>query len=237
MTQRNKDSELVLCFDKKYFLDDQYKVGTPLDTLLKILHTSGVSKYVSRSEAETSDTLLQVIPYCILCQKDPETNFPYEKLLVYKRAKSGSETRLHDKWSVGFGGHINPEDTELCMLRGKFIAGGAAKECLRRELTEELANLNPKTVVGNTQIILHDTSTEVSSVHLGWVFYIAVDEEVAESIQSNESGITDLQWVSITELNSDTWKPKLESWAKLIVEKLVEVRFLTSVAQEVKKDS
>lgn len=237
MTQRNKDSELVLCFDKKYFLEDCYKVGTPLDTLLKILHTSGITKYVSRSEAETSDTLLQVIPYCILCQKDPETNFPYEKLLVYKRTKSGSENRLHDKWSIGFGGHINPEDTERCMQRGKFIAGGAAKECLRRELTEELVNLNPKTVVGNTQIILHDTSTEVSSVHLGWVFYIDVDKEKADAIQSNESGLTDLQWVSIIELNSNEWKSKLESWARLIVEKLAEVRFLTSVNQEIKKDS
>lgn len=237
MTQRNKDSELVLCFDKKYFLDDQYKVGTPLDTLLKILHTSGVSKYIARSEAETSDTLLQVIPYCILCQKDSETNFPYEKLLVYKRTKSGSEDRLHDKWSIGFGGHINPEDTKRCMQRGKFIAGGAAKECLRRELTEELANLDSKVVVGNTQIILHDTSTEVSSVHLGWVFYIAIDEERANSIQSNESGLTNLQWVSITELNSSEWKSKLESWARLIVEKLIEVRFLTSVTQKVKKDT
>lgn len=237
MNRRNKDSELVLCFDKKYFLEDCYKAGTPFETLLKILHTSGVVKYVARAEAETSDTLLQVIPYCILCQKDSETSFPYDKLLVYKRAKAGSEARLHDKWSVGFGGHINPEDTELCMQRGKFIAGGAAKECLKRELTEELANLKPNTVVGNTQIILHDTSTEVSSVHLGWVFYISVDEEAAKSIQSNESGITDLQWVSIADLNSATWKPKLESWARLIVEKLVEVKFLTSVTQELKKDS
>jgi len=40
--------------------------------------------------------------------------------------RAGADARLHERWSVGIGGHVNPEDGG--------VAGG-----LLREWTEELA--------------------------------------------------------------------------------------------------
>ena len=227
--------EQVLCFDKKYFLDDAYKAESDNATLLKIIHTSGVTKYVPRSEAETSDTLLQLIPYCVFSQKNEETGFLFEKLLVYRRGKTGSEGRLHDKWSLGFGGHINPEDSDACLRNTKFVPGGVAKFCLRRELTEELTNLSSDSTVVNTGTVLYDTSTPVSSVHVGWVFAIQVTDSTP--IAANEDCIRDLQWVSIDDLNSEAWSGKLESWASMLAKKFLEARFFHNVKAEVKKST
>ncbi len=42
-----------------------------------------------------------------------------------QRSKAGGDTRLHDLYSLGIGGHLNPED-------------GGVLEGLRREFHEEM---------------------------------------------------------------------------------------------------
>ena len=72
-----------------------------------------------------------------------------------RRTKAGGDARLHDRFSIGVGGHLNPGDGDL--------AGG-----LRREWREELvADFEPEfQLIG----LLNDDTTEVGSVHLGAVY-------------------------------------------------------------------
>jgi predicted NUDIX family phosphoesterase len=57
------------------------------------------------------------------------------KALVYRRASAGTEGRLHDKLSLGFGGHVEQKDKFRAHLHG----GNDTFRCgMRRELREEL---------------------------------------------------------------------------------------------------
>ena len=104
-------------------------------------------RFEPRPAMEVDPSFKQVIPYLVL--RDGERYF------LMRRTKAGGDTRLHDRWSIGVGGHLNPGDGDLL--------GG-----LRREWAEELvAGFVPDfRLVG----LLNDDTTDVGSVHLGAVF-------------------------------------------------------------------
>jgi predicted NUDIX family phosphoesterase len=58
------------------------------------------ARFMNRDEAEESAFHKQLIPYVILMSED--------KIFLYRRGEKGSEARLHDQYSIGIGGHINP---------------------------------------------------------------------------------------------------------------------------------
>jgi predicted NUDIX family phosphoesterase len=104
-------------------------------------------RFLPRPAMEGDRTWKQVIPYLVL--RDGERYF------LMRRTKAGGDARLHDRWSIGVGGHLNPGDGDL--------AGG-----LRREWREELqADFEPDfRLVG----LLNDDSTDVGGVHVGAVY-------------------------------------------------------------------
>jgi predicted NUDIX family phosphoesterase len=104
-------------------------------------------RFATRSAMEVDRRWKQVIPYLVL--RDGPRYF------LMRRTKAGADARLHDRWSIGVGGHLNPGDGDL--------AGG-----LRREWREELdAAFEPEfRLIG----LLNDDTTEVGSVHLGAVY-------------------------------------------------------------------
>ena len=77
------------------------------------------------------------------------------RYFLMRRTRAGGDARLHDRFSIGVGGHLNPGDRDL--------AGG-----LRREWREELrADFDPQfELIG----LLNDDTTDVGSVHLGAVY-------------------------------------------------------------------
>jgi predicted NUDIX family phosphoesterase len=103
-------------------------------------------RFQPRNAMELDRSWKQVIPYLVL--RDGERYF------LMRRTRAGGDARLHDRWSIGVGGHLNPGDGDL--------AGG-----LRREWREELrADFEPQfRFVG----LLNDDSTDVGSVHVGAV--------------------------------------------------------------------
>jgi predicted NUDIX family phosphoesterase len=111
----------------------------------RIIRSEG--RFVERSAAEDDRALKQVIPYLVL--RDGKRYF------LMRRTQAGADARLHDRFSIGVGGHLNPGDVDL--------AGG-----LRREWSEEVdAAFDPEfTLVG----LLNDDTTDVGAVHLGAVF-------------------------------------------------------------------
>jgi predicted NUDIX family phosphoesterase len=109
-------------------------------------------RFAPRDEMERDRTHKQVIPYLVLRDGD--------RYFLMRRTRAGADERLHDRWSIGVGGHLNPGDRDL--------AGG-----LLREWGEEVeAAFVPEfRLVG----LLNDDTTEVGSVHLGVVYVADAD--------------------------------------------------------------
>jgi predicted NUDIX family phosphoesterase len=104
-----------------------------------------------RSDMEGDPAWKQVIPYPVL--RDGEAWY------LMRRTKAGSDARLHDRYSIGVGGHVNPDDGGL---------DGDLTTALRREWHEELVVdfVPPFRFVG----LLNDDTTPVGQVHLGLVY-------------------------------------------------------------------
>ena len=105
------------------------------------------ARFAPRPAMEADPSFKQLIPYLVL--RDGERYF------LMRRTKAGADARLHDRWSIGVGGHLNPGDHDLL--------GG-----LRREWREELeADFEPDF---RPVAMLNDDTTEVGAVHLGVVY-------------------------------------------------------------------
>jgi predicted NUDIX family phosphoesterase len=140
--------ERVLCVRTRTILGSGSWRGLlygDVDQYLDLIAASG--DYQPRSEVEDDPSWKQVIPYLVLRDRG--------RIFLMRRTRSGADARLHERWSVGIGGHVNPEDGGL--------AGG-----LLREWTEELvADWHPDfRMLG----LLNDDSDPVGRVHLGVVF-------------------------------------------------------------------
>jgi predicted NUDIX family phosphoesterase len=100
-----------------------------------------------RVDAEDDPTWKQLIPYLVL--RDGA------RLFLMRRTRAGADARLHDRYTIGVGGHVNPGDEGL-------------EGALLREWREELdAGFDPEVrLVG----LLNDDSDPVGAVHLGIVF-------------------------------------------------------------------
>jgi predicted NUDIX family phosphoesterase len=140
--------ELVFVVPRASIADEAgwYGIRTDdLDAFLEALERDG--RYEARTAMEVDPSFKQVIPYLVL--RDGERFF------LMRRTKAGVDARLHDRYSIGVGGHLNPGD-------GGVLGG------LRREWHEELvAEFEPEfRLVG----LLNDDTTEVGAVHLGAVY-------------------------------------------------------------------
>ena len=151
--------------------------------------------YIPRDEAEASQTHKQIIPYVIVTH-----NGDY---LLFKRKKKQMEVRLHDKYSLGVGGHINPPVN----TKGDPIILG-----LLKELHEELAlegYLEPEYIS-----IINDDSNEVGRCHLGFLFSI---QALSYKFSLPEQDKMSAEWISKKDLPS--YHDKMETWSQIILDR------------------
>jgi len=140
--------ELVLVVPRESIIDDEGWLGVRRSGVAEALATvAREGRFVRRGDAEEDPSHKQVIPYLVL--RDGERWF------LMRRTRAGGDARLHDRWSIGVGGHLNPGDGD--------VLGG-----LRREWDEEVvADFVPSfTPVG----LLNDDTTAVGAVHVGIVY-------------------------------------------------------------------
>jgi predicted NUDIX family phosphoesterase len=147
-------------------------------------------RFARRGDAEADPALKQVIPYLVLRDGD--------RYFLMRRTRAGTDARLHDRYSIGVGGHLNPGDVDL--------AGG-----LRREWSEEVdAGFDPEfRLIG----LLNDDTTDVGSVHLGAVFIAdAAGRHVAIRETEKLSGafVQSPEVVAVLD--------RLETWSALVFE-------------------
>jgi len=116
-----------------------------VEAILARAETAG--SFVPRPAAEIDISLKQIIPYLVLRDGD--------RVFLMKRTRAGGDARLHDHYTIGVGGHMNPGDASI-------LAG------LRREWLEEMdAAFVPEfEYLG----LLNDDTVEVGRHHLGVVY-------------------------------------------------------------------
>lgn len=167
------------------------------DAYLDKFLAPGNAFFMDRGEAELDPTHKQLIPYAIFTYGD--------KILHYTRGGSGGEARLHDKGSIGIGGHINPVDWQGAEQgMSTYMAG------VERETKEELniQDAYTQSVIG----LINDDSNEVGAVHLGVIHQFELS---SEQVTSNEDAIAKLTFYTLGELRNPVLFDKLETWSQL----------------------
>lgn len=120
------------------------------DEILAGLETAG--EYRERGPVETDESYRQLVPYAIVRHDG--------RVLLLQRTDRGGDARLHNLYSIGIGGHIEPVDG---------TGPGVARRALDREVAEEL-HIGAYTArpIG----IIHRDATPVERVHLGVLYLL-----------------------------------------------------------------
>ena len=151
-------------------------------------------RFLRRGDAEEDPSHKQVIPYLVL--RDGERWF------LMRRTRAGGDARLHDLWSIGVGGHLNPGDGD--------VAGG-----LRRDWSEEVAAaFEPDYApVG----LLNDDTTAVGAVHVGLVY---VADAAGRPVAIRETEKLEGRFATTEEVAAV--RDGLETWSRLAFDALTE---------------
>lgn len=159
-----------------------------VDARLAAIERAG--EFRPRADMEVDPSWKQVIPYLVL--RDGDRTF------LMRRTRAGGDARLHDLWSIGIGGHVNPADGG--------VAGG-----LSREWTEELAaDFVPAfRPVG----LLNDDTTDVGSVHLG---IVCVAEAAGRRVAVRETHKLRGSFAPAADVRAVYGA--MESWSRLVVD-------------------
>jgi predicted NUDIX family phosphoesterase len=147
-----------------------------------------------RSAMEQDPSWKQVIPYPVL--RDGEAWY------LMRRTRAGGDVRLHDRFSIGVGGPVNPADGGL---------DGDLSAALRREWHEELVVdfLPAFRFVG----LLNDDSTPVGQVHLGLVYE---GDAAGRPVAIRETDKLSGAFVGATEVAAVS--DRLETWSRIAFE-------------------
>ena len=113
-----------------------------------------------------------------------------------RRTRAGGDARLHERYSIGIGGHVNPEDGGL--------DGGLA-----REWQEEIeADFTPEfRAIG----LLNDEADPVGQVHIGVVF-LAEAAGRSAAIRETEK----LAGAFVAPIDVLRVYDRLETWSSLV---------------------
>ena len=172
----------------------------------EVVRTKGF--FVEREHAETEPSLKQIIPYTVVMRG--------EEILLLARTKGGGEARLHDKLSIGVGGHVNPVDSIDPEDASKRLSDPLPAATCREVMEEELE------VTGATRLtpvgLINDDTNAVGAVHVGLVQILELldgDARVREVDQLEGS------FVTLAELRERAERgDRLETWSSLLVPRL-----------------
>ena len=150
--------------------------------------------FLPRNDVENNPAYKQIIPYVVFLTRD-------KKIFLYRRLKNSDEARLHEKYSIGIGGHINPVDSSSNAL----LAG------MKRELEEEVAcDIEEQKLCG----FINLDHTSVDSVHFGAVFIVKGNSIEVKERDKIEGKLMDIE-------KAGRYYDKMEDWSKVVYDALV----------------
>lgn len=157
--------------------------------------------FLDRNDAEIDYSRKQIIPYAYITHEN--------YIFLLKRSTKQSEKRLHNRYSIGAGGHINDID----YVESSHNPIDIFRKGLFRELSEELS-FDTKYQIKFIGLI-NDNSTDVGKVHLGMCYQIILPSKMCTiEEKENMSG----QWIKISEI--DKYYANLEEWSRIIVDSI-----------------
>ncbi len=164
------------------------------ERLLQIIANKGIFK--ERDQVEQDPYYKQIIPYIAMVNENNE-------ILTLKRLSTQSEKRLHNKISLGVGGHVNNEDSKTPLE--------AFRKGMQREIDEEV-KVDLKEAPEFLGVI-YDNTTSVGQVHLGMAYKVKI-----EFYGINEKDKFEYTWKRAEELTDQM--AQMENWSKYILNKL-----------------
>ena len=152
--------------------------------------------FLRRSELEEDDSFKQIIPYAIISNN--------ESFYLFRRTSRQTEKRLHNKFSLGVGGHMNPNDS--METKEQYLV-----DELKRELIEEVKLLNG-CLIEDIEFIgfINDDTISVGSVHIGLLYNIHVSNK---EVYINETDKMTADWIDKSKLAE--FYEGMETWTKI----------------------
>ena len=162
------------------------------EVLIKIIQNGVFRK---RSELEEDPSFKQLIPYAILSNG--------ESYYLFKRTSGQTEKRLHNKFTLGVGGHMNPGNSDE---KGEQYLLNE----LKRELFEEVKLLNG-CLIEDIEFIgfLNDDNIPVGRVHIGILYNIHVS---SKDVVVNEPDKMRAEWIDKPGLAA--YYDEMETWSQ-----------------------
>ena len=193
----NNMEELVFAFPTDEFWKLMpYKTGLIKENseVLKRIVQNGL--FLRRSELEEDPSFKQIIPYAIISNK--------ESFYLFRRTSRQTEKRLHNKFSLGVGGHMNPNDS--MESKEQYLI-----DELKRELFEEVKLLNG-CLIEDIEFIgfINDDTIPVGSVHIGLLYNIHVSNK---EVYINETDKMTADWIDKSNLAE--FYEGMETWTKI----------------------
>ncbi|AEB23858.1 MULTISPECIES: hypothetical protein [Bacillus] len=156
---------------------------------------------IRRGDAEEDPRFKQPIPYVVIRRDD--------EVFVYERLAGGGESRLHNKLSLGFGGHMNP-------MEGAASFSEVLKENTDRELAEELyiREEDKQNIV--TLGLINDDENNVGKVHIG--ILSALQLASGAQVEVKEKDQIAGRWMKVSELKEQDVYQRLETWSQFVAD-------------------
>jgi len=189
--------ELVFAFPTDEFWKlTPYKIGLIKENseVLKRIVQNGL--FLRRSELEEDPSFKQIIPYAIISHK--------ESFYLFRRTSGQTEKRLRNKFSLGVGGHMNPNDN--MESKEQYLI-----DELKRELFEEVKLLNG-CFIEDIEFIgfINDDTIPVGRVHIGLLYNIHVSNK---EVYINETDKMTADWID--KPNLAEFYEGMETWTKI----------------------
>jgi predicted NUDIX family phosphoesterase len=152
-------------------------------------------RFLERTVAEHDFHFKQAIPYVVIRHGD--------RYLLMRRTSRQTESRLHHKYSLGIGGHVNNGDLASGKGEDVVLAG------MRRELEEEILveSVESCELVG----VINDDSTEVARVHMGLVYLLRAASPRYTIVEHDKYTA---MWCTPAQLAG--YYDLMESWAQIV---------------------
>ena len=162
--------------------------------------------FLRRSELEEDPSFKQIIPYAIISNEEPEGSGvrQSQSFYLFRRTSGQTEKRLHNKFSLGVGGHMNPGDS--MEPKEQYLI-----DELKRELYEEVKLVNG-CLIENIEFIgfINDDTIPVGKVHIGLLYDIHVSNK---EVYINEPDKMTAAWIDKPHLAE--FYEGMETWTKI----------------------
>lgn len=201
-------SEMVSCIPRSDWYNSTRGVGMFQDAKLEDLLGGPFEETVElpRAACETMMDFKQIIPYIALTAGRNDNL----QIVIYQRGRGCGEHRLHDKWSIGFGGHINLSKETL-------------HEAINRELMEELEldiSIDPCLLKFRGYINLERTAVDRVHLGLGYTLQLSGPIDLCRDDRPNHTEETRVSWQPYYIVAA--MRESLEPWSQLLLDNILQ---------------